>query len=244
MAVVLNPTYSTNNSYAEYDEMAIDDSTGAYHAVTNLTGYGAPNDERADLGLILMVEKKGYGNIADAEVTYDNSANTLASVATWTVAISVDGWYKNTLLGFPKWLIGETYDEDQAVVLDDVIYTSVAGGNIGNTPPDANWTVANQATLILIRDNKATYSTSHTIYSTELDKIITNLGDIGYGNAVAADLAKDCSPDCYDDVNETNKIWAYLEGSKISGSRSKYMEGERKVLIYTDLIAGKDCKIC
>lgn len=244
MAVILNPTYSANNSFAEFETMTIDDSTGVYDNPDNLGGYGSPNAERNTLGLILLVEKKGYGNIADAEITYDNSSNTFESIATWDVTIAVDGWFKNTLLAFPKWLVGETYDASQAVYLSDVVYLSVAGGNIGNSPPSAEWTIADTDDYILIRDGISTYSSSHTIFSAELDKIITGLGDIGYGDAVASDLAKDCAAECYDDINETNKIWAYLEGSKIAGSRSKFMEGERKVLVYTDLIAGKDCKIC
>ena len=241
MALVLNITYSSNNSFAEFDEMVVDDSTGVYNVTTNPGGFGTPNPERADLGLVLLVEKKGYGNIADAEITYDNSSNTFISVATWTVDISVDGWFKNTVLGIPVWSAG-AYTASQAVVHNDVVYTADTGTS--GEPGVADWTIASQATLILIRDNISTYSPDETIYEGVLDKIITGLGDIGYGNAVASDLAKDCAAECYDDINETNKIWAYLEGSKISGSRSKYMEGERKVLIYTDLIAGKDCKIC
>ena len=72
MAIILNPTYSANNSFAEYTTMTVDDSTGVYDNPDNLGGYGTPNAERVDLGLILLVEKKGYGNIADAEITYDN----------------------------------------------------------------------------------------------------------------------------------------------------------------------------
>jgi hypothetical protein len=242
MALVLNITYSANNSIDEYDEMVIDDSTGS----TEATEYGVGgNPTRVSLGLVLLTEKKGYGNIADAEITYSNAANTLTTIATWTVAIAADGWFLNTVLAFPEWLVGETYDVLQAVSYNDVVYTSIAGGNIGNAVTDGTkWLVADQDKLILIRDTVATYSTSHTIYTGVLSKIITGLGDIGYGDAVSSDLSKDCAAECYDDINETNKIWAYLEGAKISGARAKYMEGERKVLIYTDLIAGKDCKIC
>lgn len=244
MALVVNPTYSTSNSFTTPESLIISDSTGTYNVTTNPGGFGTPNPDRVDFGMVLLVEKKGYGNTVDAEIAYDNSGNTLTTIAEWTVPITVDGWFLATVLTIPEWLIGETYDIDQAVTYNDVVYTSVAGSNIGNTPGGAEWTAASDATLILIRDDVGTYSTSHTIYLGILNIIVTQLGDIGYGNAVANDTAKGCDPECYDDINATNNIWAYLEGAKISGARSKYMEGERKVLIYTDLIAGKDCKNC
>jgi len=242
MALILNPTYSTSNSFATPESLIVEDSTGAYNVTTNPGGYGTPNEDRVDLGLVITVEKKGYGSTADVEITYDNSVNTLTTVASWTIAVAIDGWFKITCMGIPVWDVSITYAANQAVAYNNVIYTSVAGGNLGNAPGGAEWDTS--ITLITIRDNISTYSPTTTIHVGVLDKIVTSLGDIGYGDAVSADTAKDCAPDCYDDINETNKIWAYLEGSKISGARSKFMEGERKVLIYTDLIAGKDCKIC
>ena len=242
MALTLTPTYSSSNSLTNYDDMIIDDSTGTYDAGTNPGGYGAPNPDRADLGLVLVAQKKGYGNIADTELEYSNTGNDFDTIASWTVDVTVDGWHEAVILGIPIWSAG-TYDQSQAIVEADVVYICDANGTT-TQPSVSGWTVATQTNLEAIRDDLVTYSPTSTVYSGTLNTVLTSLGDIGYGDSVAADLSKDCAPECYDDITETNKIWAYLEGAKISAARSKFMEAERKVLIYTDLIAGKDCKNC
>lgn len=85
------------------DRIWVTDKTGAYDASLNVGGYGAPNEERANLAILCYVRRiplegdnikmEQYG----PEIIYNNSLpNTEESE--WQVKIDRDSWYKISLI--------------------------------------------------------------------------------------------------------------------------------------------------
>jgi hypothetical protein len=82
--------------------LVISDSTGAYNADTNLTGYGTPNPARAAVAIFL----RAYNNRYEGE---DEVTGTLLTatpddtdpIATtlWTLTLAEEGWIKATIYG-------------------------------------------------------------------------------------------------------------------------------------------------
>lgn len=98
------------------DRMFIGDVTGAYDAQDNDTGYGAPNEERANLGLFLFVDKK--------ETTGDTAMVLQPSdpetVDEWEVTLTGDAWYQCNVYGLIR------YDVAIEAFVDELTYDYVA----------------------------------------------------------------------------------------------------------------------
>ena len=71
------------------DKLFIDDTTGAYSSPDNEGGYGAPNEDRVDLGL-LMVATQERTDASNAVVLDTHLPET---VTQWGLATPADGWY-------------------------------------------------------------------------------------------------------------------------------------------------------
>lgn len=100
------------------DSYTINDNTGTYDAINNATGYGAPNDARADRANYLLVSKNDKAGTR----TYGLVANTSPlSTLVWTLTSTADGWHQATLLSF------KLYSAIQAYVVDDVQYYGTTG---------------------------------------------------------------------------------------------------------------------
>lgn len=247
MALALTLTYSASNTADNCGEAIIDDTTGTYDAGSNPGGYGAPNEDRADLALYLFAIKKGY-NTADVELSYTNVDAEADTVASWTVPVSVDGWHRFRVLGIPQWDSGTSYALNQVVwENDDLFIATTAGTTIGDAPSGAGsgeWSTT-VPTLATIYDDPVTYGPTTTVHIGERDQTLFCLSNKCY-----ADLVSDGSKGgCCDDCAEENKntlcdVEAMLEGAKVAASRGRYLESEKKVLIVTDLCAGKDCFNC
>lgn len=121
--------------------LIIDDQTGAYDAVSNPTGFGAPNPERVDMGLItFLVAKRSTGDEfitlalddADPHVTVD-----------WTATHGADTVYKAIMYGVDNWDSGVTYVLDEVVFndADNLFYKSLSASNLNKTPASnpADW---------------------------------------------------------------------------------------------------------
>lgn len=83
-------------------EIYIDDSTGDYDALTNTGGYGAPNPDRVDLALVVLIEYKAS---TGDELLTANSNDPL-SVVQFTLPtpspdgwVRVDGWFIEKIVG-------------------------------------------------------------------------------------------------------------------------------------------------
>src|SRR5690242_17243031 len=85
--------------------LTITDTTGSYDAVTNLTGYGVPNEVRSNLyNKLFLTLKKSTGDEPISIDAYDE--NTKSS---WEIIINEDGWYEAYLFGCLVWGSGITY---------------------------------------------------------------------------------------------------------------------------------------
>lgn len=116
--------------------LTIADTTGNYSA-TNTSGYGAPNEARANLYNKLFVTlKKSTGDVVIAIDAYDE--NTASS---WTVDISEDGWYELYLFGCLAWGSGITYETDYITydAATDTYYKSLQDSNTNNAVTDPAW---------------------------------------------------------------------------------------------------------
>lgn len=81
---------------ASGDAMTVTDVTGDYDASTNPTGYGAPNEERANLALFLRSFNKLTTGDVELVIDDNDSPNT---VTEWSVSLNKDGWDQTTIYG-------------------------------------------------------------------------------------------------------------------------------------------------
>lgn len=71
------------------DKLILDDTTGAYSSPDNEGGYGAPNPERVDLGLLMVVTQERTTETITAEL----EPYAPATVTQWQVLTPEAGWY-------------------------------------------------------------------------------------------------------------------------------------------------------
>lgn len=118
------------------DEVRMQDSTGAYHAVNNPTGYGAPNAEFTDYAHYALLRKKNVNNVADQLLTVEpyNQITDTEFIAPRLV----DGWFEGCKLNIPIWTAG-TYSANTVKYYNGVIYK--ANTSTSQTPPHADWDV-------------------------------------------------------------------------------------------------------
>lgn len=140
MALVMKVAKSSIT--ADCTTLTIIDNSGDYSAVApvNLTGYGAPNETRANLyNKIFLTLKKSTGDVVIAIDAYNE--NTASS---WDIVISEDGWYEAYLFGCLVWGSGITYQLNYIAydVSTDTYYKSLQNSNTNNLVSDPAWWVA------------------------------------------------------------------------------------------------------
>jgi len=90
----------------------VNDETGAYDAVSNVGGYGAPNTERADVALVILGNYKATaGDAALTFASHDPEDVTQFSVPNLTL----DGYYQFKIYTVAKKTGAETPAEDDFV---------------------------------------------------------------------------------------------------------------------------------
>lgn len=106
--------------------ITMSDDTGVYNVTTNPTGYGAPNEERANLPLILSVKQKDsteriqWGNpITDTSLTFDFLNDGVYNIYLCAIEFEA-GAYDPTLMS-----LGRVFYS----VLDDKVYKVVQGSS-------------------------------------------------------------------------------------------------------------------
>jgi hypothetical protein len=101
------------------ETLVIEDSTGAYNATTNTTGYGTPNPARAVLGLFLRAFNNRYEGEEDVTgtlLTATADDSDPVAVTQWTLALAEDGWIKATVYGL------NLLDVDTSLQLDELVW--------------------------------------------------------------------------------------------------------------------------
>lgn len=119
------------------ETMVVTDITGEYDNPDNLTGYGAPNEERSNLYLKLIVSLRKSTGREQLDIPEYNP-NT---ATTWTVTLSEDGWYEIFLFGCLAWDSNAEYDEDYVVyhTSTEAWYKSLQSGNTNHLVTDTDW---------------------------------------------------------------------------------------------------------
>lgn len=119
--------------------MVVTEITGDYNVTTNPTGFGAPNETRANLYLKLLVHlRKSTGREVIAVPAYNE--NTASS---WSIDVSnsEDGWLELYLFGCKAWGSGVTYQLNYVAydASTDKYYRSLQNSNTNHLVSDTAW---------------------------------------------------------------------------------------------------------
>lgn len=116
------------------------DTTGNYDVSINPGGYGAPNQARVTLNLLVLVNlRKSTGREPVVVPSY-----TKTTGASWTVSLNEDGWYEMYAFGCLAWGSGITYQLGY-ITYDlgtDTYYKSLQASNTNHAVSDASWWIA------------------------------------------------------------------------------------------------------
>lgn len=127
---------------ADGNTMVVTDSTGNYNVTTNPTGYGNPNETRANLYLKLIVNlvKSTGRNLITVPAYNENTAST------WSITISEDGWYEIYMFGCKIYSGATTYGLGEITYdsSSDKFYKSLQAANLNNAVTDAAWWLATE----------------------------------------------------------------------------------------------------
>ena len=235
MAVTPVVIASTSNDPAN-DELRIYDDT---------TTYGAPSDDRVDFAVYLSVLKKEPSG-TDTIVAVANDDTTADTVASWSVAITEDGWYQAQLVLIPVWDSAATYSINQLIWFTDALYRVVTATAAAESPVTHSAKYATfastDANIYDVAINTSNYSIEGIVYTDQLDDLVTYRGDTAY-----KDIWQAASSYCADYSNVPERLYkltAYLEGAKIAFARNRFAEADKKMDVVADLAAGKDCVGC
>jgi len=250
MALQLQLTYSNTNDGSDCKNIVLDDSTGVWNATTNAGGYqdeggdASGNPKRSELALYILLTKKNP-EATDADNSYLNDNSSADTIATWTIPVSGDGWYRGQSVSIPILDNAQAYGLNHIVWFSGSLYKCINPAAAGETPVSqpTRWELyePTAANIRAIYDNPAFYSPDVTIYTGYLDFLQHCLGDEIY-----ADAWKDVSDDrpSFYSADAATAITALLEGAKIAAARGNYQEADRKIIIVQDLGNNPNCKIC
>lgn len=247
--MALIPTLTLVSGSTNNEQIAMQESTGAYDAGTNPGGYGAPNIEAVDAAQHVFAFKKNVSstdeNITDHLNTYDPEDGV--TTKTWTLDISEDGantddgWYEFYLMVVPIYSAVTAYTVDEIVSSAGILYKCIQAGT-GQTPAssptywtavDITDTVENLETIL---DDQDTYSI-WTGY--EHDIMIENT-EIFYANKVAEACAA-CAPcnDLSDEIGEIEYLEFYMRCAYTNESKENWTAAEKNIEILKDIRNGK-----
>jgi hypothetical protein len=113
------------------------DNTGSYDVTTNPTGYGAPNETRANLYIKFFLTLKK--TVGDEQITLPTYISN--TVTQWSVTVTEDGYYEAYMFATIAYAGGTTYGLSHVIydIATDTFYKSLSAGNTGNAVTDATW---------------------------------------------------------------------------------------------------------
>lgn len=170
--------------------VTIADQTGNYDVTTNPSGYGAPNETRANLYIKLFVTlKTSAGDINITVPAYNE--NTASS---WTVTISQDGWYEIFAFACRAWSNATTYSLGH-IVYDagtDKFYKSLQDTNLNHSVGDGAWW--KEATIVQEFADAINAAQPNTYSSTDNVAELCNSGLCFARSISKSDCCNDCDP--------------------------------------------------
>lgn len=211
LSVVIAVTFSKT-------QVIVTDITGSYDALTNLGGYGAPNDAFADFAHYVILRKKNVNSVPDQVLVLDASNPLSSTVFTYTRTI--DGWYEAKKLNIRIWSAG-TYAAGTVRYYSGAVYISNA--STSGVPGVTGWnlvtdltTVEGNATLIATVDGRVTAYNADTYRSKQ----------------IALNSQKGLCGICADDRQKgrLDKIWFHLQAVLVADQLGDNTNGEWNVL--------------
>lgn len=94
------------------------DTTGAYEATENPTGYGAPNPERAAYKAVLMADRTNSNGSTAIDVP--------EGIAEWEVPTTQDGYYDLLLVLSTPFNLFSSYAKNKVRIYNNALYLSTA----------------------------------------------------------------------------------------------------------------------
>jgi hypothetical protein len=105
--------------------ITITDTTGTYHATDNLTGYGAPNELRENLNVVLLSDSIAARHRASVSSS-ENTAQAPGTAKEWDIALSKDCLYEFLIVGAKPPVVSQAYSIDNVVYDNGALYKSLA----------------------------------------------------------------------------------------------------------------------
>jgi hypothetical protein len=237
--MALDLTISITAIDSDCDTITVTDGTGTYDVNDNPGGYGAPNTERANLGLYLF----GYEYNPDGDdslLTVDNTNPT--GVTGWNIDVSGDGYVYFILLAVPVWDAGTTYAIGDIVEASGVFYRSLTAGNLNNAPAGdlTNWEVLTDATLI------ANYTSAANITAelqTRDDDVIVCNSEKGFAQEVSKAAAGTCCSSCQT-ANRWERMNVLLQAAYVQLARNQFTKAHTLVKQIEREIVDAKCASC
>jgi hypothetical protein len=201
------------------DTVVFQDTTGAYNAVTNPTGYGAPNAAFADYAHYAILRKKNVNDV-------DDEVMTLASYSPITDYVysadrSVDGWYEGILLLITPWTAA-TYPVDTVRYYAGSVY--ISNQSTSQVPgAGAQWDVVSDLTTI--EDNS-------TVYAVREGRVTAFNADVYWSRQIARNSQRGHCGICEDDRTKErlDRIYTTIQQAVVADSLGDNTEGEWCVL--------------
>lgn len=212
LSVVLELVFSATTAQ-------LNDITGAYDAVDNPTGYGAPNAEFADYAHFAIIRKKNVNSVADSLLTL--AAYDEVTADEFIGTRSVDGWHEGCKLNVPVWTAG-TYASGTVKFYNGVIY--MANTSTTETPgAGSQWDVITD--LEDIEGNSS-------IITTYEGRVTAYNGDVYWSKQIALNSQAGHCGLCEDDKKKArlDKIYRYIQNVLVADQLGDNQNGEWNAL--------------
>jgi len=196
----------------------LNDITGAYDAVDNPTGYGAPNAAFADYAHYAIIRKKNVNSVADVVLSLASYDEITAEEFIGTR--SADGWHEGCKLNIPIWTAG-TYASGTVKFYNGVIYK--ANTSTSQTPPHADWDVVTDLTTI---------EGNSSIITTYEGRVTAYNADVYWSKQIALNSQAGHCGLCEDDKKKArlDKIYRYIQNVLVADQLGDNTNGEWNAL--------------
>lgn len=239
------------------EQIAVQESTGAYNITTNPGGYGGGdelNPAASDVAQFLFAFKK---NFSEDDVNLTSLIdNTLSENGDddkiWTLDITDydDGWYKFYLLVCPIYDAAVSYDTNQIVSYNNGLWKSLQDANVGNTPVEGvNWTAVNTADTVAnletILDSASNYgnddaSNVRIVRSVDEHDLMLENSEIFLANQIGlASTECDGCSDLADEVKEIETVEFYLRAAYANEAAQNWTRGAKNIEILKSIRDGE-----
>lgn len=195
------------------------DTTGDYDAVTNPTGYGAPNDAFADFAHYVIIRKKNNNDVDDEVLVVD--AYSPISATEFTATRDKDGWYEVAKLNIRIWSAG-TYASGTVRYHAGSVYLS--NQSTSETPgAGSDWDVVTDLTEI---------ETNNTVLVTPEGRVTAYDADVYWSKRIAEITQKAMQQIAPDDRKKArlDDIYTKIQQAVVADGLGNNMAGEWAVL--------------